>query len=196
MIYTKNRSVLHCYQPTVHYDGCLQEQYLISHKDFYDEKQVEIGLAFLNASAGEEGYYVIPNAKVCFLTNFSDREDTEYICAENIMPIVGAKLGEKAYLVMIEGMSYDYQLKMTVKDGQYALALNYDLTKIDLYEDIAIRVITLTGEEANYSGIARFYRRIMEKKLNLIPLAERVKTNPVLDYGADNMPVIRVRMAW
>ncbi len=158
--------------------------------------RLTIHLDFLDSKAGTEGYYVIPNAKVCFLTKFVQREDLEYTCVENIMPMVGAKLGQKAYLVMVEGMSYDYHLKMTVKDGKYSLALYYDLTKIDLYEDIVLRAVTLTGEAATYSGMARYYRQVMEKKRKLIPLAERIKTNPVLSYGVKDMPVIRIRMAW
>jgi len=161
-----------------------------------ETKELMLNLDFLNAETEDEGYYVIPNAKVCFLTTFTERPDMEYTSVENIMPIIGAKIGGEGKLVIIEGMPHNFELKMRVNNGRYSIAIRYDLTQIDLYEDIRLRVITLSGEDATYSGMARVYRKIQEEKLNLIPLAERVKTDEVLAYGSKDMPVIRIRMAW
>ncbi len=196
MIRAENGNMQKTFSPVTTCGADNAAEYLIPYKAVSHGKYLTLTLDRLRAAAGDQGYYVIPNAKVCFLTNFSQREDMEYTCTENIMPIVGAKLGDKAYLAIVEGMPYDYHLKMTVRNGRYSLALCYDLTKIDLYEDIVIRVITLTGEEATYSGMARYYRQMMEKKRKLVPLAERIQTDPVLAYGAKDMPVIRIRMAW
>lgn len=159
-------------------------------------QRLEICLDFLSVEAGTEGYYIIPSKSTCFLMKFRPREDTEYENPEPLMTMFGAKLSTEAKLIVTETMRFDYHLRTVVRDGKYRISMVYDLTKVDLYEDIILSVYTLTGDAADYNGIARKYRSLQEAKLNLVPLAERVKTDPVMAYAADNMPVIRIRMGW
>lgn len=161
-----------------------------------DTDKLYIRFPFLDAEAGAEGYYVIPHAKVCFLTKFRNRDDFQYISSENIMPMFGAKLGENAFLISVDGMQYDFQLQVEVKNGVYAVALIYDLKQISLYEDIKLTVYQLSGPAADYNGIAKKYQQLQAAHRRLVPIRERMKSNPVLAYGAMDMPVIRVRMAW
>ena len=169
----------------------------IPHHEIPDgTEQVEISLDFLNGDSGTDGYYVIPYAKACFLTRFRQREETEYICRENIMPILGAKMGERAFLLIMEGMMYDYQVKLKVRKGFYSLSIVYDLTEIDLYEDISFRVIALNGGEADYNGMAHSYRRYQQERKHLIPLRERMEKESVMNYGLKDMPIIRIRLGW
>ena len=143
-----------------------------------ETKRLEVCLDFLRAQAGTEGYYIIPAVSACFLMKFISREDTEYEDRLHLMTMFGAKLEDEAKLVVTETMRFDYCLQAVVKDGQYTLSMVYDLTKIDLYEDIVLRVYPLTGEEADYNGVARKYRQLQEQKLRLVPLAERAKREP------------------
>ena len=161
-----------------------------------ETKRLEVCLDFLNARAGTEGYYIVPSVSACFLMKFIPREDTEYETTAHLMTMFGARLGDEAKLVVMEAMRFDYCLRTAVREGQYTISMDYDLTKIDLYEDIVLRVYTLTGEEADYSGVARKYRRLQEQKLRLKPLAERAGQEPEIAYALDNMPVIRIRMGW
>ena len=161
-----------------------------------ETKRLEVCLDFLNARAGTEGYYIVPSVSACFLMKFIPREDTEYETTAHLMTMFGARLGDEAKLVVMEAMRFDYCLRTAVREGQYTISMVYDLTKIDLYEDIVLRVYTLTGEEADYSGVARKYRRLQEQKLRLKPLAERAGQEPEIAYALDNMPVIRIRMGW
>ena len=161
-----------------------------------ETKRLEVCLDFLNARAGTEGYYIVPSVSACFLMKFIPREDTEYETTAHLMTMFGARLGDEAKLVVMEAMRFDYCLRTAVRKGQYTISMVYDLTKIDLYEDIVLRVYTLTGEEADYSGVARKYRRLQEQKLRLKPLAERAGREPEIAYALDNMPVIRIRMGW
>ena len=161
-----------------------------------ETKRLEVCLDFLNARAGTEGYYIVPSVSACFLMKFIPREDTEYETTAHLMTMFGARLGDEAKLVVMEAMRFDYCLRTAVREGQYTIFMVYDLTKIDLYEDIVLRVYTLTGEEADYSGVARKYRRLQEQKLRLKPLAERAGQEPEIAYALDNMPVIRIRMGW
>lgn len=161
-----------------------------------ETKRLEVCLDFLNARAGTEGYYIVPSVSACFLMKFIPREDTEYETTAHLMTMFGARLGDEAKLVVMEAMRFDYCLRTAVREGRYTISMVYDLTKIDLYEDIVLRVYTLTGEEADYSGVARKYRRLQEQKLRLRPLAERAGREPEIAYALDNMPVIRIRMGW
>ena len=170
--------------------------YRIPHEVVKGGSDCSFHLCFLDARAGDDGYYVIPYAKACFLTRFTPRADTTYSCTENILPMFGAVFGNKALLVIVEGMPYNYRLNMTIKNGKYFLSLFYNLAAIDLYEDILIRVIPLTAQDASYSGMARTYRKRIAAQRQLVPLVERIKSDPTIAYGTCNMPVIRVRMAW
>ena len=161
-----------------------------------ETKRLEVCLDFLNARADTEGYYIVPSVSACFLMKFIPREDTEYETTAHLMTMFGARLGDEAKLVVMEAMRFDYCLRTAVREGRYTISMVYDLTKIDLYEDIVLRVYTLTGEEADYSGVARKYRRLQEQKLRLKPLAERAGQEPEIAYALDNMPVIRIRMGW
>ncbi|MBR4887521.1 MAG: hypothetical protein IKU17_00065 [Clostridia bacterium] len=153
-------------------------------------------LDFLQAAAGEEGYYTVPYTNGCFLTRFLPRENAEFTSKTNVLQMTGAKLGDTAWLVSVEGMKYEACPRVKVENGRYTLSLVIDLDSVTLYEDICLRVVELTGEEANYAGIARAYRRLQEKNRQLVPLAERAGTSSVLSYGMDGMPIIRVRMGW
>ena len=159
-------------------------------------KRLESCLDFLDAQAGTQGYYIVPSKSTCFLMKFRPREDTEYENPEPLMTMFGAKVGETASLIVTETMRFDYRLRTVVQDNHYTISMVYDLTAVDLYEDIILSVYTLTGDAADYNGIARKYRTLQEAKLHLVPLAERVKTDPVMAYAADNMPIIRIRMGW
>lgn len=161
-----------------------------------DTTEINIRFPFLNVSVGDEGYYVTPYSKVCFLTYFTHRQNETFTCDECIMPIIGAKIKDQGYLILMEGMRYDYLYHIAVRDNQYSLSISYDLTQIDLYEDIKICVINLTGADASYSGMARTYRKIVAEKMNLVPIAERIQTDECMRYATDNMPIIRIRMAW
>lgn len=173
------------------------ELYTISAQEFpADTNRVYIEFPFLDAKAGTDGYYVIPHAKVCFLTKYLKRNDFEYISSENIMPMLGAKLRDNAFLITVNGMQYDFQLRVEAENGVYLIALFYDLTQVTLYEDVKITVHKLYGSSADYNGIAKKYQQLQVKNRGLIPIRERMKTNPVLAYGATDMPVVRVRMAW
>lgn len=157
---------------------------------------MQVKLDFLDAAAGDEGYYVLPDWIACFLTKFTPREDQEFSFRGNLLPIIGAKFSDRALLVVVEGMAHNYTLQVAVKDGKYSLMLRYNLKACDLYEDVRIRVITLPSPDATYVDIAHAYRKIAVEKKKLVPLAQRVSSEPILSYAVDNMPIIRIRMGW
>ncbi|MBQ9741987.1 MAG: hypothetical protein IJV91_13735 [Kiritimatiellae bacterium] len=66
---------------------------------------------------------------------------------------------------------------------------------IELYEDIRIDYHFLKGDDADYSGIARCYRKYQLTRGAAVPLAEKIKSNPALAYAVTNIEV-RIRQAW
>ena len=62
-----------------------------------------------------------------------------------------------------------------------------------LPEDIRIRFGSLTGTEAGYAGIARFYRRYNVETRGLPTLAEKMADNPTIAYSAKAL-CLRCRM--
>ena len=139
-----------------------------------DTREVIVRFPFLDAGAGEEGYYLVPSKQACFLMNFRQREDLTYENEEALMTMFGARIGDTAWLAVTEGMDYDYRLRITVRQGHYEISMVYDLTKADFYEDLVVAFYPLTGENADYSGVARKYRQLQAAKLHLVPLAEQI----------------------
>lgn len=163
-------------------------------EDLPDQGSVELPL--FTAEAGDEGYFVVPYREVCFLTRFLSREDEDYTTPSLILPMAGMKKGDQAYLAVFEGMKHDARIRVRVENGRYTLSCTYDLDRITLYEAPSVRVYTLEGADATYSGMARLYREIQLQSRNLVPLKERALTHPAVAYALDGMPVVRIRMGW
>jgi len=60
-------------------------------------------------------------------------------------------------------------------------------------EDPAVEYRFLTGEDADYSGMARVYRKYQLERGACVPLKERAANNPYLKYAAEAMNV-RIRL--
>lgn len=145
------------------------------------------------AKCGDEGYYAVPYVNISFLTKFLPRADADFIAREStIMPMLGVRCNGEAWLMIARGMIHDYRVRVRVKDGRYTLSLLYDLTKISLYEPISLAIYELGN--ADYSAMARRYRKYRMETMNLTPLCDRV--DPVMQYALKGMPVIRIRMGW
>jgi len=159
------------------------------------ERWLDLQLDFLDARAGDPGYYVLPYSNKCtFLTEFKDREDTD-LSMRCLMPMFGAKQKDRAVLIVVEGMRYSCSLRVQIRNGNYALSLRWNLHAY-VHEPIRIRVVTLPGSARTYVDIAKAYRAYVIPRKGMRPLAERAKTEPAIAYAAAGMPIIRVRMAW
>lgn len=145
------------------------------------------------ARSGDNGYMVIPNEGM--ICTFREREDTEYIAERYAMPIFGVKSDKNTYLAIVTGMPYNYSLVSGVKDGKYYIFPRFNINGDPLYEDIGVSYITLTGDDADYSGMARAYRKYQLDRGECVPIKERVKASPTLEYARDSV-MIRIRMGW
>ncbi len=145
------------------------------------------------ARGGDNGYMVVPNEGM--ICTFKERADTEYIAERYAMPIFGVKTDERTFLATVIGMPYDYSLICGVKDGKYYIFPRFNINGDALYEDIIISYLALYKENADYSGMARAYRKYQLERGECTPIKERAKTSPALEYARDSV-MIRIRLGW
>lgn len=167
--------------------------------DCRDISRIEIDYFGVVADSADEGYMVLPRGELCndYALCFFNRHPKDFCreIRECNMPIFGVKTKERCFLAVVSGMSYDYTLYVARRDGQYRIFPVFEVNGEQPYEDFKVEYFMLTGEDANYSGMARRYRKYKADRGELIPLAERVKTSETLAYAADSV-MIRVRCGW
>ncbi len=156
-------------------------------------KRMKISCDAARVSAGSEGYWINSDGE---LGTFKARaKDGTRRSGRPHMPFFGAVMPQGAFVAIVKGMPYNYSFSVALKKGVYELSMAYDLHMEDVYEDLEVEVIQLTGADANYAGMARVYRAYQLGRKAVLPLRERAKTAPILDYAAQ-WPEIRVRNAW
>lgn len=154
-------------------------------------RQIEVAAEFAEASTGEDGYFVMPNG---FLGTFRQR-DGEQTLVVNAMPIFGMKTPRCSFVAIVTGMRHAYTLVAKAEAGVYRLFPRFVLDEHGVYEDLAINYHMLSGEDANYSGMARTYRKFQLDRGACVPLKQRIKTSPELSYATKSVE-IRIRQAW
>ncbi len=154
-------------------------------------KQIEVLPDFATAKTGEDGYFVMPNG--CLGT--FRVQDAEQIVKLFPMPLYGMKTPRCAFAAIVTGMPNAFFLKARAKAGHYTLSSTFTLDQFGMYDDITIDFHMLSGDDANYSGVARAYRQYQLDRKACIPLKERIKENRELAYCM-NAVEIRVRQGW
>lgn len=154
---------------------------------------LEVQMDFLNAKEGEDGYYVFSDG---YMTRFlTGRPDTTRALHRNHrIAMAGAKTPRGCWLQTFQAYRFHVSHEISCKNGVYSSKLKYILKDVDLDEDLVLRIYSLEGDDADYSGMGRLYRKLfVEGKVR--PLAVRAAENPLLKYAVD-YPEIRIRQAW
>ena len=107
----------------------------------------------------------------------------------------GMKTPRMTFVAVVTGMPFNYSLVARSTNGVYSLAAVFDRGMDKPYEDIVLAYYPLAGSEASYAGMARVYRNYQLIRKACLPLKERVKKSPELDYAA-RYPEVRVRQGW
>ena len=158
-----------------------------------DVKLVRVRPDFARVKAGSDGYWVNSDGE---LGTFKAREKNgSRRSGRPHMPFFGMKSPGGTWVAIVEGMPYNYSLTAELKDDTYSLSVAWDWQMQDPYEDLVVSFTWLEGTDADYAGIARTYRQYQLNRGAVVPLAERVKKQPILDYMAE-WPEVRVRNAW
>lgn len=154
---------------------------------------LEVSMDFLSARDGEEGYFLFSDG---YLTRFlPDRPDTSRCLYRNHpIAMAGAKTPRGCWAQMFETYRFDMRHVISHRDGVYSSKFQYILKDVAPYDDLVLKIYSLSGDDADYSGMGRLYRKLyVEGKIQ--PLRERAELNPLLKYAVD-YPEIRIRQAW
>jgi hypothetical protein len=154
-------------------------------------------LPHMGESGSEEnGYLIVPNRSNWMLCELRGREDTEFVSSEQSnMPLFGIKNSRFCFAAIVTGMPYDYVTVAGVRANQYYAYPRF-VTQGDLpYEDIVVEYHFLSGDDADYSGMARCYRKYQLERGACRPLKDRIRESAELAYAAEAVEV-RIRMGW
>lgn len=151
----------------------------------------------MKASAGDDGYIVMPNSIIIPFIKQKDSSFTPYSTSKNEwhLPIGGIKKADRAFYYIVNGLRHEHAALAKLKDGGYSLSTVFNIGKMAFkpYEDIEIEYRILDGENADYSGIARDYRKTLLDSGVCKPISERL--TPELEYAC-GAPELRIRQAW
>ena len=151
---------------------------------------------FMKASAGDDGYIVMPNSIIIPFIKQKDSSFTPYSTSKNEwhLPIGGIKKADRAFYYIVNGLRHEHAALAKLKDGGYSLSTVFNIGKMAFkpYEDIEIEYRILDGENADYSGIARDYRKTLLDSGVCKPISDRL--TPELEYAC-GAPELRIRQA-
>lgn len=153
---------------------------------------------FARAKVGETGYYVTPDG---YLGTFREQKGACTIggakspYGRNFMAMFGMKNPRATFVGIVATMRFEYELCVVAKEGSYTIAPQFQVAGFVSPDDIVIYYQLLTGEEADYSGMARAYRHYQLARGVCKPIKERLKTQPELAYAAQS-PEVRIRQGW
>ena len=150
-----------------------------------DANSIEIYPDTAVAKKGDDGYFIFSRGEYI---NFT-RDDFFMARPQNLMPIFGAKTPSETFVGIAKTLHNEYVLGASAKDGIHKMFLKYNPKGVPggLDQDIVIDFYTLTGSDANYSGMGRKYRQIRLKNGEIKPIKERIKTDKLLEETWDNV---------
>lgn len=155
-------------------------------------KWVEVLPEMATASKGEPGYFVMPNGE---LGTFHEQDGERTAGHFMPMPVFGMKNPRATFVAIVTGMPYSFKLVTRAKKGIYQIFPRFELNNQAPYDDLAIDYHLLTGDQADYSGMAHVYRDFQLSRKACVPLKERMKSRPELAYAARSIE-IRIRNGW
>ena len=153
-------------------------------------RKVDIIHQNATAKKGDEGYWVLPNGMI----GTYRLDNSRYSVDRHPLQMYGMKTKSKTFAGIIKGMKYEYNLVVEVKNGKYEVYPSFDFLKLgyEPYENIIIDYYTLTGDDANYSGMGRIYRKFQLESGVVKPIKERMKSRQAAtDCSPQGLPLTR-----
>ncbi len=152
---------------------------------------------FGSEEEGKPGYMVAPRGgpyvnSTYMLCRFKGHKDGEQVIEDSAIALFGVKKSDLCFAAIVEGMRLDYDTIIGKKNGRYYIYPRFKLDGDCPYEDISVRYHIL-DTSAEYSDMARCYRNYRLGRGDCVPLKERIKDNPYLEYAANAMNV-RIRL--
>jgi len=147
-----------------------------------DVKYIDIVHELAKAKKGNAGYWVFPRGE---LGTFRENKGF-YRTTSPIMPIFGVKTDKTMLMGVIKGLRFEYEQRVDVYNGLYAVSPRFKIQDIQFkpYEDIVVDFYKLEGDDADYSGMGRLYRKMQLDKGNIKTVKEKIRDpkSPVAYY--------------
>lgn len=147
---------------------------------------------FASAKTGEAGYFVMPNGE---FGTFHEQNGVRTARTYMPMPVFGMKNPRATFVAIVTGMPYDFTLETRAQNGIYTITPRFEFGGRPATDDVSVTYRLLTGNRADYSGMAKVYRDYQLGRKACVPLSERIKTRPELAYAAQSLEV-RIRQGW
>ena len=149
----------------------------------------------LTAKEGEPGYFFFPTNFGCGFVQcrFTEKPDGEFISWLSAMPVCGLCENERAVFVRVEGGAADARFVVKKEGDTYRISPRFELEGEQPEEDLSVFFYKMPG--ADYSEMARLYRKYQLEVKGCRPLRERAEEREALRLAAEG-PEIRVRMGW
>lgn len=153
-----------------------------------DAKYLDVQADLATAKKGDAGYWVFPRG-----VYGTYRLDSGAYSDFAMIPVYGMKTPARTFVAVVNGMNYEYKVRLEITNGVYTLSQRYLIDEIGCapYEDITVDFHMLVGVDANYSGMARIYRRLQLERGAVRPIRDRIASgeSPQLAYLCDALPV-------
>ena len=171
-----------------------------------DVCRIEIVPSFMRAAVGDDGYWMSGRGTY----GLFNRKDGEYAMWRQLMPLMAVKRGGELWYGLVTKWRFDYDFVVRAKNGAYEVFPRfrcdgryekpgesdcyYGVRRFfpRYYQDIEIEFRRLSGNDADYNGVARAYRERRLRNGEIRTIRERVRTSPELDYLCDAM-VVRIQ---
>ena len=150
---------------------------------------IDFMMGYAPAKEGEDGYIVYKN----ILTRFHGHEDQQLNTGYCPMPLMGVKTPRECFACIITKMWEYHCFIVEKKDDTYTIHPQFKMDGQLIDEDFQAEYVILTGDDADYSGMARAYQQyqLSHGKCKLL----RDRLNEEIEYVLD-APEIRIRQAW
>ncbi|MBO5255273.1 MAG: hypothetical protein J6B07_05550, partial [Opitutales bacterium] len=134
-------------------------------------KNIEIVLPETSANKGESGYYIMPHGTLGYFTKNNGTETSR-----NPIKMFGMKKSDSCVVGIVKSMELEYTTVVQAKDGKYEIFPRFNISAIEHapYEDIIVDFVELEGDDADYSGMAKAYRKYQLDRGEVQPLKEKV----------------------
>ena len=154
---------------------------------------VELTPDFARAKKGDAGFWLVSSGE----TGTFRCDNGRLNCNRwQLMSFYGMQTPERTFVAIVRKLKYYFTTRVVAEKGAYRMSCVLEKEMASRpYEDLEIEFRRLEGKDASLAGMARAYRRYQLDRGAVKPLAERVKSNPVLKEAIE-APEVRIRQAW
>ena len=156
-----------------------------------DASSVSVVPPFMTARRGEAGYWLDGRGNY----GFFDRSEGRFVATRQVMPLLAVRRGESLWYAHVKTWRFNYDYVTEARGGVYETYPRFRCGEVrsffgSFYDDIVVDYVRLDGDEADYNGVARAYRRYQLERGAVKPIKDRL--TPELDYLCDAI-VVRIQ---